>query len=199
MKESVQQLFNEAFTQTLVGQGDSDQHLMTLFSLVLQTKAKKVLELGVRWGTTSGPLLAGVVMNGGKLTCVDINPTEWRCPEDLQEHYEFIQSDSIQLLKDEVENKSFYNFVWVDDWHAGDHVYNELKLIDKLTDNNSLICLHDCMGGNSQPEYFEPKDIEGEWSNGGVIGGIRMFLKEFPNYEMVTVPVNNGFTILRKK
>ena len=60
-------LYNQIFQTTLFGGpgtghtkcGDSDLHLMTLFSLVLQTKAKNILELGVRYGDTSLPLTMG--------------------------------------------------------------------------------------------------------------------------------------------
>ena len=39
------------------GQGDSDKHLLTLYSIALQISAKSILELGVRSGLTTLPLI----------------------------------------------------------------------------------------------------------------------------------------------
>ena len=198
MQESIQKLFNNFLTKSIQGTNDSDYHLATLFSLILQTKSKKILELGVRFGDTSEPLLAGAALMGGNLHCVDIHPTQWVCPEELTPFYKFTQSDAIAFLENEVKNNSQFDFCWVDDWHSADHVYKELELIDKMVTNESLVCLHDLMGGNSTPNYFKPMDKEGEWANGGPYMGVMKFLEHHPNYEMVTVPFNNGFTILRK-
>lgn len=196
--EQIQELFSNFYTKTLTGTNDSDQHLMTLFSMILQTKATKVLELGVRDGYTTEPMLAGTVLNGGHITCLDIEPSRWPCPTHLQKHYTFVQSDAIKFLEEEVKKGSYYDFVYVDDWHSAPHVAKELELIEKLTDKKSLILLHDLMGYNSQPEYFYPVHfLDGEWAEGGPYGAV----KELPldRWEWATIPVNNGLTILRQK
>lgn len=200
MKESIQELFEESISRTLnpTKLGDSDSHLMTMFSLVLQIKAKNVLELGVRWGTTSGPLLAATALNEGKLTCVDIAPTQWLCPLDLKEHYTFVQSDAIKFLKEEVAKGSYYDLVYIDDWHAYEHVKQELELVDRLVDKKSLILLHD-LQAFTFPEYHLPMDapVGSEWSSGGPTRAV--FELDKDKFEFMTIPVNNGLTILRKK
>ena len=51
---------------TIEGTGDSDKHLMTLFSLVISLNAKNIIELGVRNGSTTLPLLLAAQYTGVK-------------------------------------------------------------------------------------------------------------------------------------
>jgi predicted O-methyltransferase YrrM len=193
-------MFSNFLNKTISGKNDSDQHLTTLFAITLQIKAKKILELGVRWGDTTEPMLAGAVINEGHLTALDINPSAWTCPEELKEHYTFIQSDAIEFLKQEVEKKSYYDLVYVDDWHSGPHVKKELELIDQITDKKSIIMLHDLMGAGYHPEYFHPTDVSvwgEEWAGGGPYAAVKEL--DLEKWEWATIPVNNGLTILRKK
>ena len=60
---------------TREGTGDSDKHSLTLYSIAIGMNAKKILELGVRNGGSTGPLLLAATKNGGHLTSVDINIT----------------------------------------------------------------------------------------------------------------------------
>ena len=181
------------------GIGDSDHHLVTIFGLTLQIRAKKMLELGVRWGDTSEPIVVAASMIGGHLTAVDIDQTMWSCPEDLKPHYTFVKAEAINFLKQEVEKESHYDLVYVDDWHAYEHVKVELELIDKITDKKSLILLHDLMAyNNDSGEYSWHKDSPdgGEWSKGGPTHAVLELDKN--KWEWVTIPFNNGLTILRK-
>lgn len=199
MKQSTQELFEESISRTLnpTKLGDSDNHLMTMFSIVLQIKAKRVLELGVREGTTTNPLLAAVSMIDGHLTSVDIAPTKWLCPIDLKENYSFVQSDAIKFLENEVINQSKYDLIYVDDWHAYEHVKRELELIDELIDNKGIVLLHDLMAFTF-PKYHLPLEapVGSEWSSGGPARAV--FELDRTKYEWVTLPINNGLTILRK-
>jgi hypothetical protein len=181
------------------GIGDSDHHLATIFGLTLQIRAKKILELGVRWGDTSEPLTCAASMVGGHLTAVDIDSTMWVCPEDLKPYYTFVKSEAIVFLKQEVEKGAYYDLVYVDDWHAYEHVKVELELIDKITDKKSLILLHDLMAftkDSGDYNWFEGSPTGGEWSQGGPTHAVLELDKN--KWEWVTIPVNNGLTILRK-
>lgn len=196
--ENTQIIFNSFFEKTLDPQVDSDNHLITMFGIAMQMRAKKVLELGVRWGTTTEPLLLGTYLMGGNITCVDIAPTQWNCPDFLKEHYTFIQSDAIKFLEDEVKKDSYYDLIFVDDWHSYEHVKKELELIDKITDKKSIILLHDLMCG-THPEYSLPtwNGPESEFGEGGPTRAVFELDKE--KWEWVTFPVCNGLTVLRKK
>jgi hypothetical protein len=205
--ENQQEVFENFLNKTINprwpnGIGDSDHHLATIFGLTLQIRAKKILELGVRWGDTSEPIVCAAAMVGGHLTAVDIEQTEWCCPDDLKPHYTFIKSDAIAFLEKEVEKNSYYDLVYVDDWHAYEHVKKEIELIDKITDRKSLILLHDLMAFNDiqglTAEYHWPinSPVGTEWSQGGPTRAV--FELDKTKWEWVTIPVNNGLTILRK-
>lgn len=172
---TTQDVFNNFLNKTLVGTNDSDQHLTTLFGITLQLKAKNILELGVRHSDTSEPLVVGASMVGGTYTGVDINPTEWVCPDELKPYYKFIQSDAIKFLKQEVQRGAYYNLVYVDDLHTYDHVKKELELIDKITDKKSIVLLHDLMA-YTHPDYnlemMMAAPSDSEWANGGPIRAV---------------------------
>ena len=196
--EEIQELFGSFLNKTINGTADSDQHLVTLFGITLQLKAKNILELGVRDGDTTEPMLTGVTLNQGKITCVDINPTRWVCPEFFKPYYTFVKSDAIKFLEEEIKKGTYYDLVYIDDWHTGPHVAKEIELIDKLTDNKSIILLHDLMGCNTQPNYFHPiNETQGEWAYGGPYEAVKNL--DLYKWEWATLPVNNGLTILRKK
>lgn len=175
--------------------GDSDLHLMTLFSLVLQLRAKNILELGVRHGDTSLPLAMGCYLTGGQVDAIDLFQTEFDCPEILRPHYNFIQSDAIEFLE---KNTKKYDIIWVDDFHSFNHVKQELELISKFADKNTLILLHDLMGNGRAPDYYLPLDEmhPSEWAEGGPYRAVKELDDKF--WEYSTIPINNGLTILRK-
>lgn len=190
------ELLGQVINTTLLGGKDSDQHLTTLFSLVIQTKAKSILELGVRYGDTTLPLTLGTYLVAGTVDAVDILPTEYQCPEILKPHWNFIQSDAIEFLEN---NTKYYDLIYIDDWHSYSHVKKELELIDKFADNKTLILLHDLMGCWSNPNYFYPiksAPFE-EWGEGGPYAAVKELNLE--KWEYSTIPVCNGLTILRKK
>ena len=182
--------------------GDSDHHLMTIFGIALQIKAKNILELGVRWGDTSEPLVMAASINDGTLTCVDTAPTLWECPEDLKPFYNFVKEDSIKFLENQIATDKYYDLIYVDDWHAYEHVKKELELIDQITTKKSIILLHDLMAfadTNGKPaEYMDCPDCPTgtEWSHGGPATAVLELDKS--KWEWATIPINNGLTILRK-
>jgi len=171
------------------------EHVLTFFSIALQMKTKKILELGVREGGSSYPFLVASKVLGGHVTSVDINSDVWRPPEDLAQYQTFIQSDAIDFL---INNTEKYDLIYVDDWHSYPHVKKELEEIDRVSDENTIILLHDLMG-NSEPNYWSPIDYDenGEWGLGGPYRAVEELDKE--KWEWMTIPTNHGLTILRKK
>ena len=171
------------------------EHVLTFFSIALQMKTKKILELGVRDGGSSYPFLVASKVLGGHVTSVDINSNVWRPPEDLAQYQTFIQSDAIEFL---INNTEKYDLIYVDDWHSYPHVKKELEEIDRVSDENTIILLHDLMG-NCEPNYWSPIDYDedGEWGLGGPYRAVEELDKN--KWEWMTIPINHGLTILRKK
>jgi len=172
------------------------EHVLTFFSIALQMKTKKILELGVRDGGSSYPFLVACKVLGGHLTSVDIKSNVWIAPEDLAEYQTFIQSDAIEFL---TKNTEKYDLIYVDDWHSYPHVKKELEEIDRISDENTIILLHDLMGQSCHPHFFNPinHNEKTEWGLGGPYRAVEELDKE--KWEWKTIPINHGLTILRKK
>ena len=189
----------EALTETVLsGTGDSDAHLLTLYGIALSIKAKTILELGVRGGSTTLPLLMAAKQTGGRVVSVDIEPTSFEPPEDLKAHWQFVQMDALEYL--EGLYKDFpIDMVYVDDWHSYAHVKAELAELDQLVSPASVICLHDLMYGNHQPRYHTDltAGAGAQWADGGPNRAVAELPSQF--WEFSTIPSCNGLTILRKK
>jgi len=196
-KELINQLETLILKNTQ-GKGDSDKHLMPLFSIALASGTKNILELGVRNGDTSLPLLIAANINGGTLHSVDINTTTFTPPSDLKNSWKFYQSDAIEFLNNWDRNIDV-GLVYIDDWHSYEHVKQELELLDSIVSPQTVIILHDLMYGNTCPFYHSdltPSAGE-QWYNGGPYRAVAELNPQF--WEFSTLPWNNGLTILRKK
>ena len=188
---------NRFVNKSIDGKGDSDRHLLTLFSIALASKGETYVELGVREGHTTEPLYQAAWHNGGKLWSVARNePTEFKPPSDTL-HYQFKKQDSIEFLEGWPKHKKM-DVVFVDDWHSYEHVKRQLELLDECVGPSSVILLHDLMYGNTDPFYHvDLAHHEGQWASGGPYRAVAELNPQF--WEWSTLPWNNGLTILRKK
>ena len=182
---------------TLHGQGDSDSHMVTLFGMVLSLKARNILELGVRSGSTTLPLLMAAKRTGGKVVSVDVEDTEFVPPPDLAPHWKFIKMDALEYMR-ALDKSTVIDFAYVDDWHSYAHVKEELNELDKCVSPKSIIALHDLMYGNWAPHYHTDLTMpDGQWAEGGPYRAVAELNPQF--WEFSTIPCCNGLTILRKK
>jgi predicted O-methyltransferase YrrM len=185
------------------GRSSASAHGLMLFGIIASTNAKNVVELGVAQGGTTLSMLLATYASGGKLTCVDkgVFPIDltWvpnlNLPN-LKNHIQLIKNNSINFLENYNEE---IDFILVDDWHNGDHVYNELELIKSKMSKFGVIALHDCMYANNQPFYNETvQSPESEFGNSGPYGGLKKFIENNKGWEYSTIPADHGLTILRK-
>ena len=191
-------VYQTILNQVLHGQGDSDQHLLSLFSIALSIKAKNILELGVRDGNSTLPLLLAASYTGGTVDSVDINPTTFRCPNEWQQHWQFHNCDTIDFLQHQAAAGKHYDLIFVDDWHAYEHVRRELELIDHLVKPSSVVLIHDLMYGGTCPYYHvDLTTCSPQWANGGPYRAVAELNPNF--WEFSTIPSCNGLTVLRKK
>jgi predicted O-methyltransferase YrrM len=199
-------LFQELINRTLMRNPDGTpsndggtthfEHVLTFFSIALQINAKNILELGIRNGGSTFPLLTACKVLNGKLTSVDISSPNFDVDETLKPHWTFIKSDAIKFLE---SNQEKFDLIYVDDWHSYPHVKKELEEIDRISDEKTIILLHDLMGRNKHPDYFMPLDWNpaDEWGEGGPYRAVDELDKN--KWEWMTIPVNHGLTLLRKK
>lgn len=175
---------------------DIHRHLITLFAFIVSMNAKNVLELGVRTGCTTLPMLLGVEATDGVLTSVDIENHTFKCPEELSKYWKFIKSDSLKYLSSLSKNIVF-DVVLIDDWHACTHVKRELELLEEHVLKSSIVLLHDLMA-ETNPDYSVNhlyKNQE-QWADGGPYRAVTEL--DSKKWEFATIPVSNGLTILRK-
>jgi predicted O-methyltransferase YrrM len=184
-------------TIVLSGKGDSDQHVLTLYSIAIGSKAKRILELGVRNGDSTRPLLLAASKTGGTVTSVDLQPTSYSPPTELQPYWRFVQQDAISFLEQDPGTEP-YDLVFLDDWHAYAHVKKELEQLDRLISPKTVILVHDLMYGNTCPHYHCDLTLSsGQWAEGGPYRAVAELNPQF--WEFATFPYNNGLTLLRKK
>jgi predicted O-methyltransferase YrrM len=182
---------------SLNGNGDSSQHEITLFAIAISLKAKNILELGVRDGFTTIPLLNACEYTNGLLTSVDIKENiNLNIIKKQYPKWEYKISDAIEFIS-KIKDDVLYDLIFIDDWHDGNHLFNEISLLEKHITPSSIILIHDCMCYNTQPNYHIYKDNNGEFGNGGPFAAIQKL--DLNVWEYSTIPVNNGLTILRKK
>ena len=189
-------MFREIFQRTLTDAGDSDLHLMTIFSIALASKSKIYIELGIRNGSTSLPISLAAKINGGKHFAVDIEDHGYVCAKELEDVWNFQEMDAIDFLKN-WDKSNQVGFIYLDDWHAYNHVKEELILIDEMVGPSSIILIHDLMYWTT-PFYHTDLSLEkGQWSKGGPYRAVSELDPNF--WEWSTLPWCNGLTILRKK
>lgn len=123
----------------LASPSDIQLHLPRLY----QESHGIVLELGVRGGTSTSALLAGVVERGGHLYSVDINPNCWGSVG-LHPQWTFINADSLDVVKicgagvpDEID------MLFIDTEHTYTKTLNELFTWGKCVKEGGKIFLHD--------------------------------------------------------
>jgi predicted O-methyltransferase YrrM len=180
----------------LHGPGDSDKHVMTLFSIALGCGAKNIIELGVRGGNTTVPLLEAAKLTNGTVYSVDISEPP-KLNESLISNWVFSKKDAIEFLEGWDVDKNI-DLVYIDDWHSYAHVKKELELLDSLVSPGTVILLHDLMYGESCPVYHCDLTMEtGQWAQGGPYRAVAELNPQF--WEFATLPWNNGLTVLRKK
>lgn len=179
------------------GKGDSDKHLLTLFSIALASNAKVIVELGVRSGATTIPLLKAAEINNAEVHSVDILDKPNHIPNKYSKFWTFYKKNSLDFLQDWPKNKKI-DLVYIDDWHSYEHVKKELDILDELVSPSTVILLHDLMYGNTCPFYHVDLTVkDGQWGNGGPYRAVAELNQQF--WEYSTLPWNNGLTILRKK
>jgi predicted O-methyltransferase YrrM len=193
MNKNIESFIKKATT----GTDDSDRHFITLYSIALASKAKIIIELGVRDGGTTLPLLTAANTNGGMVHSVDLNATSFIPSSDLKSNWSFYQQDAIDFLENWDISKEV-GIVYMDDWHSYAHVKRELELLDKIVSPNTVILIHDLMYGNTCPFYHADLTMaDGQWAQGGPYRAVAELNPQF--WEFSTLPWDNGLTILRKK
>lgn len=148
-------------------------HLITLYSSATSIQAKKVLELGVRYGESTVALCEAVHETGGELISVDINPCD-AAKDAIREHgfskrWTFIQSDDIQYGLS-LEAGIVFDLIFVDTSHEYDHTKKEIEVFEPKLRGGGIMCFHDT-----------------ELAQAGVKKSIEEFLLAHRNYSLENI------------
>lgn len=134
--------FAEEYAQRLGPWSDIQQHLPELYETAGRYPAARVLELGVRWGTSTAALLAGVEVCGGHLWSVDIAepavPDWWRTCD------RWTLTVGSDLAPDVMAGQpSQIDVLFVDTSHVYEQTLAELRLyVPRVVPGGTVLC-HD--------------------------------------------------------
>lgn len=135
------------YTQAHAAKGtDIHEHLPTLHSLVVNSGAKDVLELGVREGESTVALLEGVAATGGHLTSLDITPCEKARAMiesyGLAGRWTFMVEDDLFFAKNQNAGRT-WDLIFVDTSHLYEHTKNEIEAFEPLLRPGGHMVFHD--------------------------------------------------------
>jgi len=178
------------------GAFSTDRHLLTLFAIALACKGKTYIELGVKSGNTTMPILTAAYLNDGHLTSVDINNTSFKVSAPLVSHWQFVKGDALTFLS---KWEGPIDFVFIDDKHSCGHIKKELELIGRWVGPPSVILLHDLMCEAHEPFYHSDISLPEDDLYGA--GGPYRAVAELDTaiWEWATLPWGHGLTLLRRK
>lgn len=124
--------------------------LLLLYNLAKEIEAKKIVELGVRYGESTHALLAAINENKGKLHSIDISPCiEIREKLKDESNWKFIKGSNLQIVNQWTEE---IDFLFIDTSHEYKHTLEELNQWGKYVRKGGIIALHDTV---LYPEVIE--------------------------------------------
>ena len=140
-------------------------YVLMMYEFVLESKPKKILEIGVQNGqSTKTMLMALSKLGGGSLVSIDHKSRQSILDEeysDLKKYWHFIKGDShspntLQLAKDFLEDEELYDMLFIDGDHKMPGVKQDFDDYSELVKPGGIIMLHDIVNIN--------EDVHELWS-----------------------------------
>jgi len=140
-------------------------YVLFLYNVVLESKPKNVMEVGVRQAQSTRTILSALKENDfGLLTSLDIKDYSYRVKDDedqdLQKYWHFVLGDS---AKQETIDK-FRGFkcdiLMIDGDHSYEGVKSDYLNYSPLVEKGGLIILHDICNINcGVPDFWKELDV----------------------------------------
>lgn len=132
----------DLYRQRCEADTDINEHLPTLYELVLELNAQQVIELGVRWGDSTSAFLAALEQAGGKLwSCDIVEPlTPIKQFWGQYPHWTFVLGND-QDVVDEAPDEA--DILFIDTSHKYGHTLWELEHYGPRVRSGGYIILHD--------------------------------------------------------
>lgn len=154
---------------------DIQNQLLRLYTLVYEIKKndKTIVELGMRYGTSTRAMVAAVNDCGGSIVSLDICKLVSFQDEP---NFSFIEGDDRELVKNWAQQ---IDLLFIDTSHTYEHTLFELIEWGKWVVPNGIIVLHDT-------------------NQSGVMNAINEYLKLNDNFYFENFPESNGLGVIKK-
>lgn len=164
---------------------DMDQHLLTLYTIARFLPAKVAVEIGTDDGSSTIPLLLGMMENDGVLYSID--PAPCGIAKDrvnaaaMDLRWRFINKRSADAVQDV---PPLIDLLFIDGDHSAGGVRADWENYSPLVRRNGLVLFHDAMNQKEFPGIYTliETDIRPNWGE----------------YECCTLPFGWGLTIVRR-
>lgn len=163
--------------------GDSKDYRKVINVLFQVLRPKLYLEVGCRNGETLRYLIDSNPKSNTEFHAIDIRDVKKNLPKKVNFHL----GDSSVIGRD--WNKEI-DLLFIDANHSADAVFNDFLLFSPSVKLNGLILLHDTFP--LTPDDALPNNCGDAWKSAWKI---RSEMKEF---EILTLPIKNGLSIIRK-
>lgn len=168
---------------------DSDifEHLPTLYTTVLETKAKNVIELGVRSGRSTAALLAGVDVTEGQVWSCDVHEPSVDGSLAVHPRWTVCIGNDLEVADKAPET---CDVLFIDTSHDYAQTKAELETYGPKVRSGGVILLHDT--------ELEHPDMDRSGKPFPVREAILEWLALKPNYEFENHPNCYGLGVIRK-
>jgi predicted O-methyltransferase YrrM len=179
------------FDNLLKQKNDENMIDLMLFTIALNINARQILEIGVRTNSITEAFLTACERTNGIVHSVDKQNRFVK-----NKRWIFNQSDTLEFIKN---NRLIYDIIYIDGWHHGKHVLEQLTKLQHYIKPSGLILIPNTMWENPPHYYRSEETAEGKMGGGGPSVALFKFVHRSRfSWEYVTIPIDNGLTILRK-
>ncbi len=191
-------------------------HICTLFSDIVLSKPKFIVELGTRGGQSTQACLAAASYCGARVLSIDINPCDGiDVPEAYRDAWEFECADDIAFARDRFAAwcqtrgiEGGIDLLFIDTSHEYEHTVKEIEAWFPFLSERGMVVFHDT---NMRPVYRRLDNSVGTTCDNqrGVMRAVEEYLgKQFDETKVfVDVvkgwlvrhhPYSSGLTLLRR-
>ena len=168
---------------------DLMEHLKTIYLESVAMSPKLIVELGVRWGTSTFVFERVAKICNAKLVSIDIAPCANACNWD---EWVFIRGNDIEIAKEWQYGK--IDVLFVDTSHLYKHTKQEIKYFFPLLNKHALVMFHDINCGKWDNKRGVIRALEDYF--GRKFNETKKFTGVIKNWELRLYPNCNGLAMM---
>ena len=169
---------------------DISEHLETIFTETVVTLPSLIVELGVRWGTSTFVFERAARLCNARLISVDIAPCGNVCKWDK---WMFIRGNDVEIAQKWRYGK--IDVLFIDTSHLYEHTKQEINHYFPLLNTHALVMFHDtnCKWNNKRGVIRALEDYFGRSFNEK-----EMFVGDLKGWSVKLYPNCNGLMVIRR-